>query len=210
MDKKEKLEQIEKNINVCEKCRLCKTATNPVPGYGDTNAEIVFVGEAPGRNEDLQGKPFVGRAGRLLDGLLEKIGMHRNQVWVGNIIKHRPPENRDPFPDEIASCEPYLTMQLQVLDPKLIVTLGRFALNYFYKDGKISRDHGCLINLGKYRVYPVYHPAAALRNPSMAVTLAQDFKKLPGVLEGVKNGDFDKFINVTASEEVDENQTTLF
>ena len=188
MDKEALLKEIEKSIRTCEKCRLCKTATNPVPGEGNPKAELVFVGEAPGETEDQTGRPFVGRAGRLLETLLAKIGYKREDVWIGNIIKHRPPQNRDPLPDEILACKPYLTEQLKILSPKIIVTLGRFALSYFYSDGKISRDRGNLLQTGNFNVFPVYHPAAALRSPQMYKDLETDMLKLPGVLESVKKG----------------------
>lgn len=188
MDKSAFLKEIEKNIKVCDKCRLCKTAKNPVPGEGNPNSEIVLIGEAPGETEDLTGRPFVGRAGRLLETLLTKIGYKREDVWIGNIIKHRPPQNRDPLPDEILACQPYLAEQLKIMSPKLIVTLGRFALSHFYNDGKISRDRGSLITTAKFNVFPVYHPAAALRSPEMAKALEQDFLKIPGVLKNLKEG----------------------
>src|SRR4030042_4800669 len=140
MEKIETMKQIEINIKNCAKCRFCKTAKNPVPGEGSINSEIVFIGEAPGATEDATGRPFVGRAGALLTALLKEIGLKREDVWIGNIIKHRPPDNRDPLPDEIAACEPYLTMQLKMINPFLVVTLGRFGMSYFYKDGKITRD----------------------------------------------------------------------
>ena len=183
MTKKEILDQIEKNVKVCKKCRLCETAINAVPGEGNTDSEVVFIGEAPGRSEDEQGRPFVGRAGKLLESLLAEIGLKREDVWIGNIIKHRPPENRDPLPDEIAACQPYLTMQLEAIKPKLIITLGRFAMQYFYPDGKISMDKGRIIKIKGQNIYPVYHPAAALRNPTMARDLRNDFLKLPDVLQ---------------------------
>jgi len=188
MDKEALLEEIKKNIRTCDKCRLCKTATHPVPGEGNPKAELIFVGEAPGETEDQTGRPFVGRAGRLLETLLAKIGYKREDVWIGNIIKHRPPQNRDPLPDEILACKPYLTEQLKILSPKIIVTLGRFALSYFYGDGKISRDRGNLLQTGNFNVFPVYHPAAALRSPQMYKDLESDMLKLSGVLESVKKG----------------------
>lgn len=189
MDKQEKLAQIALNVKNCKKCVLCKTALNAVPGEGNSDSEIVFIGEAPGETEDKTGRPFVGRAGKLLEVLLKEIRLTREDVWIGNIIKHRPPLNRDPLPDEIKACQPYLTMQLEIIKPKLIVTLGRFSMSYFYADGKISRDHGTLIRISsqnKYNVYPVYHPAAALRNPEMAKALHADFLKIPEMLEKAK------------------------
>ncbi|HAZ29137.1 TPA: uracil-DNA glycosylase [candidate division WWE3 bacterium] len=182
MTKEDLLKEIEKNIRVCAKCRLCKTAKNPVPGEGNPNAEIVFIGEAPGETEDLTGRPFVGRAGKLLEAALAKIGYTRQQVWIGNIIKHRPPQNRDPLPDEILACQGYLAEQLQVISPKLVVTLGRFALCYFYNAGKISRDRGRLIKTQRFNVFPVYHPAAALRSTEMLKDFMSDFIKISTVL----------------------------
>lgn len=187
MDRSKVISQVENNVKMCQKCRLCKTAKNPVPGEGNIFSELVFIGEAPGQTEDETGRPFVGRAGKLLELLLKKIGYERKDVWIGNIIKHRPPENRDPLPDEISACKPYLSLQLEVISPKLIVTLGRFSMSYFYPDGKISRDRGRLLKVGSYNVYPVYHPAAALRNPSMAQVLTQDFMKIPEVLKRISD-----------------------
>src|SRR3990167_7670476 len=186
MDKKAVLEQIERNIKTCQKCRLCKTARNGVPGEGNINSEIVFIGEAPGETEDATGRPFVGRAGRLLEVLLKEIGYKREDVWIGNIIKHRPPENRDPLPDEVMACAPYLTLQLRAIKPKMIVTLGRYAMYYFDKDGKISRDRGIGKMIGENFIFPVYHPAAALRNPSMMQDFRSDFLKIPSVLTSLK------------------------
>ncbi len=188
MDKKTQLDLIANNIKICKKCRLCETATNSVPGEGNIDADLVFVGEAPGANEDLSGRPFVGRAGKLLEALLKEIGMKREDVWIGNIIKHRPPENRDPLPDEITACQDYLAMQLQAIKPKLIVTLGRYSMYHFYPDGKISRDRGRPIAVKDFLVYPVYHPAAALRNPEMAKGLKEDFLRIPQVLNDITSG----------------------
>lgn len=188
------LEQIEKNVKACKLCRLCETANNPVPGEGSTKSGIVFIGEAPGATEDATGRPFVGRAGKLLESLLEEIGYKREDVWIGNIIKHRPPNNRDPLLDEIKACQPFLLAQLKVLEPKLIITLGRFAMNHFYKEGKISRDRGTLKKIGEYYIFPVYHPAAALRRGSFADALREDFLKVPKILEYIekdKDGDIE-------------------
>jgi len=184
--KKETLKQIEKNVKECKKCRLCEKATNSVPGEGNINAEIIFIGEAPGAKEDETGRPFVGRAGKLLTALIKALKMERKDVWIGNIIKHRPPSNRDPLPDEIAVCEPFLALQLKTINPFIIITLGRFAMNYFYKEGKISRDHGRLIRVEGYNVYPVYHPAAGLRNGNMMEAIKKDFAKIPRLIKSLK------------------------
>ena len=140
MNKSDLLIQIEKNVANCKKCRLHELANKPVPGEGNYDSKLIFIGEAPGANEDATGRPFVGRAGNLLEKLLGQIGYKREDVWIGNIIKHRPPQNRDPLPDEVAACAPYLAMQLKALNPLLIVTLGRYAMNYFYADGKIQQQ----------------------------------------------------------------------
>jgi len=183
VNKKELMEQVDKNIRNCRKCRLCDSAKNAVPGEGSINTGIVFIGEAPGEVEDETGRPFVGKAGILLEKLLKEIGYKREDIWIGNIIKHRPPQNRDPLPDEIKTCAPYLTTQLKTIDPKIVVTLGRYAMNYFYKAGKITRDHGRAIKIDDLIVFPVYHPAAALRNTNFLEPLEEDFKKIPRLLE---------------------------
>jgi len=187
MNKEQLVDQLSKNIHNCKKCRLYQHAKNPVPGEGNINSKLIFIGEAPGRTEDETGRPFVGRAGVLLTNLLKRIGYAREDIWIGNIIKHRPPENRDPLPDEIEACVPYLRMQLELIDPWLIVTLGRFSMNFFYPEGKISLNHGTLIKSGKFHIYPVYHPAAALRNPTMNQVLTKDFLLIPQVLEKIKS-----------------------
>lgn len=210
MNKKALLAQVEKNVLTCRKCRLCEHAKNAVPGEGNIDSEIVFIGEAPGATEDATGRPFVGRAGKLLEDLLAQVGYKREDVWIGNIIKHRPPENRDPLPDEIAACQPYLKVQLEAIAPKLIITLGRFAMNYFYADGKISRDHGTLRRStdGKYIIFPVYHPAAALRNGDMAAVLKSDFLKIPEMLQYVRKGEGDKLSSKETSAQ--DGQLDLF
>lgn len=187
MDKELILKQVKENVRQCKKCRLYKEAKNAVPGEGNINSSIVFIGEAPGANEDKTGRPFVGRAGKLLEELLNEIGYKREDVWIGNIIKHRPPRNRDPLTDEIEACQPYLRLQLEAMDPDLVVTLGRFAMNYFYKDGKISQDRGQLKLINGRYIYPVYHPAAGLRNPGFKEALVNDFKKIPRVLEYIRS-----------------------
>jgi len=193
------MQDINNNIKNCSKCRLCKTATNPVPGEGNINSKIVFIGEAPGYYEDVSGKPFVGRAGKLLESSLEEIGYKREDVWIGNVIKHRPPENREPLPDEIAACKPYLDLQLKAISPVLVITLGRYAMNYLYPEGKISRDRGNLIRIRDYYIYPVYHPAAALRSYSVLQDFKIDFKKIPEMLKKaedlIKSGDTNKGSN---------------
>lgn len=197
-NKEEELKLLNEEIKICKKCRLCETATNAVPGYGNPHSEIIFIGEAPGMNEDLQGLPFVGRAGKLLDFLLSQINLNREQVWIGNIIKHRPPDNRDPLGDEIEACKPYLTRQIEIIKPKLVVTLGRFSMNYFLPFAKISDSHGVAIPKDNMLIYPVYHPAAALRNPKMKIALMKDFLQIPYII-GNKN----KTNSLNISDELD-------
>jgi DNA polymerase len=183
MKKEELSAQVNKAIRSCKKCRLCKTRKNPVCGEGSLDASIMFVGEAPGQNEDEQGRPFVGRAGILLSDMLSKIKLKREDVWIGNVVKCRPPENRAPMVDELRSCSGYLESQIKMINPKLLVLLGRFALEHFIKDAKISKEHG-VAQVWKDRViYPLYHPAAALRSPQVAEILMREFKKIPTILE---------------------------
>lgn len=168
---------------------ICETATNPVPGEGNPQADVMFVGEGPGKNEDLQGRPFVGAAGKLLDELLAGIGMQRDDVFIGNVIKHRPPGNRDPLPAEIAHQWPWLRDQVEAIHPKLIVLLGRHAMDTFLPDCKISADHGRGKRYRGQVFYPVYHPAAALYNGNLKSVLEEDFAKIPGLLEKIGETD---------------------
>jgi len=176
------LKSIAKEINQCKNCPLYKDTTHAVPGEGNPHAQIVFIGEAPGFYEDQQGLPFVGRSGKLLDLCLEEVGLQRSDVWIGNVIKHRPPKNRDPFPQEISTCKPFLDRQLKLIQPKFVVTLGRFAMEKFISGLYISRVHGqprfITWESNKFFLFPMYHPAAALRNPHIKEDFYQDFKRL--------------------------------
>lgn len=186
--KKQKLEEIEKLTAKCRKCPLYKNATNPVPGEGNPEAEIMFIGEGPGYNEDQQGRPFVGQAGRLLDQLLQLIKVTRKEVFITNVVKHRPPENRDPLPEEIEACKNYLDEQIKIINPKIIVTLGRFSMNKFLPNEFISKVHGqarFVDFAGERRIIiPMYHPSAALRSERVMAEIKQDFQKIPKFLEG--------------------------
>ncbi|HUD81374.1 MAG TPA: uracil-DNA glycosylase [Patescibacteria group bacterium] len=187
MTKQQQLDQITKSIIDNKVCpELASTATNLVFGDGDPDAEVVFIGEAPGKNEDEQGKPFVGAAGKFLNEMLEMIELNRSQVYITNIVKYRPPGNRDPFPEEKQAFMPYLTSQLNVINPPLIVTLGRHSLNCFLPELQISSCHG---QPKKYkgRVYlPLFHPAAALYNGGLRQTLIDDFAKIPAIIKIIK------------------------
>ena len=174
-----------------KKLPLVSSAKDTVPGEGNPNAEILFIGEAAGRNEALLRRPFVGLAGKLVDKQLEAIGIPRKEVYISNVVKCRPPDNRDPLPEEIAAFAPYLDREIEILDPKLIVTLGRFSMGKFIPDVKISMIHGRLHKVkfqGKMRfVLPFYHPAAAMRRGIVMDMFVADFKKVPKILEYVNS-----------------------
>jgi DNA polymerase len=213
MDKEEQLNQIAREIAACKNCPLAATATNPVPGNGNPNTEIVLIGEAPGYWEDQKGIPFVGAAGKLLDQLLGSIKLTREDVFTTNILKHRPPGNRDPLPEEIAACEPFLDRQIEIIGPKAFLTLGRFAMSKFLPYGKISRDHGqakIIEYRGKrYILIPMYHPAAALRSQEVENQLRQDFLKTPAEIERLKKQlDFENKEN-QEKKEAQEEQLSL-
>jgi len=186
-DKQSRLDQITADMlehNVC--ADLAKTATNIVPGEGNPDADIVFIGEAPGRNEDLTGKPFIGAAGKVLSQLLEEIGLKRDDVFITSIVKFRPPNNRDPKPSEKEESWPYLLRQLRVIEPKLVVTLGRHSMGYFVPNQSIAQVHGKLIEGGEWPVLPVCHPAAALYNRSTLAVLQDDFAALAAALKNLE------------------------
>lgn len=178
------LESLRQYIGDCSRCALGSTRTKLVFGAGDPHAELMFIGEAPGRNEDLQGEPFVGAAGKLLDELLGSIGMQRSQVYIANVLKCRPPNNRDPLADEIERCTPFLAEQVRLVDPKVIATLGNFATKYILgTDRGITGLRGRLFRVDGRRVVPIFHPAAALYDQSKRAVLFDDFKRLKTVLE---------------------------
>lgn len=168
--------------NVCPD--LAKTATNIVPGAGNPDAKIMFVGEAPGKNEDLTGQPFIGAAGRILDGLLEHIGLTRGDVFITSIVKYRPPNNRDPKPEEKAAFLPYLERQIEVIQPRLIAPLGRHGMESFLPGAKIGHVHGTLQHDANGRaIFPLYHPAVALYNRNQLVILEEDFLLIPKIIK---------------------------
>lgn len=184
--KQKKLDEIKQQILDDKVCPdLAKQATQLVFGDGSANAEIVFIGEAPGKNEDLQGLPFVGAAGKFLNQMLEMIGLKRSDVYITNIVKYRPPNNRDPLPEEKTEFLPYLKRQLAVIKPKIVATLGRHSLNCFLPDLSISVVHGQPKRLAGQVYLPLFHPAAALYNGGMKQTLIDDFANIPEILKKI-------------------------
>ena len=179
------MEKLQKEVSICQKCDLYKTRTQTVFGAGNINTDIVFIGEAPGKDEDIQGKPFVGRAGKFLNELLASVGLSRDDIYITNILKCRPPNNRDPDETEIKVCSPYLEKQIDMINPKVIVTLGRYSLNYFLPGFSISKVHGQpKRRISDSRViFPMYHPAVALYRGSFREILINDMKRLSRLLD---------------------------
>jgi uracil-DNA glycosylase family 4 len=182
------LTELYDEIAACPDCDLSRSRNRAVPGEGPEDAEIMFVGEAPGFYEDQQGRPFVGPAGRLLEDLLASIGLRRDQVYIANVIKCRPPDNRDPLPKEIEACRKWLEGQIELIKPKVVVPLGRFSLAWFFPNESIGRMHGHARYRDGIYYMPMYHPAAALHAGNMRRTIEEDFHKLPAVLEEARKG----------------------
>jgi len=174
----QRLQEIRQEISTCQLCQLAKGRLNAVPGEGPSKVDIMFIGEAPGFHENRQGKPFVGQAGQFLDELLQAAGLNRDQVYITNVVKCRPPNNRDPLPEELKACQRYLDEQIALLDPQVIVTLGRISMAKFITDGRISAIHGRTYNVINRKVVTMYHPAAALHQPNLRQTLIEDFARL--------------------------------
>jgi len=196
--------EIVNEINICTKCRLHQSRTNPVPGEGSLDSSLMFIGEAPGAREDATGRPFVGAAGKLLTQLIESIGLSRDEVYITNVVKCRPPQNRDPQADEIYTCLPYLRRQINIIRPRVIVTLGRHATKTVFElagipFGSMTRVHGEEFRGridGKYvTIIPTYHPAAALYNPNLRKTLVEDFQIIKEALGKEYKGPLDHFIS---------------
>jgi DNA polymerase len=181
------MNEVAAQVKVCTKCDLAATRTKAVPGAGDPAAEILFIGEGPGYNEDKQGLPFVGQSGRYLDQLLGEIGLNRSQVFITNVVKCRPPDNRDPLPIEIATCKPYLDAQEGAIDPLVIVTLGRFSMARYFPGGRITQIHGQPKYDDQRAYIPLFHPAAVLRDPSKQELMRADFQNILTVLAEVRS-----------------------
>jgi DNA polymerase len=182
MSAEETLAQLAGKISVCTNCVLNETRKKSVPGDGPADAEIMFIGEGPGFHENEQGHPFVGAAGKFLDQLLAQAGVTRDEVFIANVVKCRPPGNRDPLPEELAACDEYLEAQIQTINPSIIVTLGRFSMNKFIPGAKISTIHGQMRKVGERFVIPMFHPAAALHQAALKPSILADFANLPDQL----------------------------
>ena len=199
------LEQVASEVKVCPLCELCRSRTHAVPGEGNPVARVMLIGEGPGWHEDQQGKPFVGASGKFLSELLANAGLSREDVFITNVVKCRPPGNRDPLPDEIEACSGYLDRQMELIDPDVVVTLGRFSMARFFPGEKISKIHGSAKELGKRLVVPMYHPAAALHQGGLKATIQDDFNTLPKLL-----ADRERAREASREQEDRPSQSTLF
>lgn len=177
------LKEIAEQTSVCTRCKLHYSRKKAVPGAGNPNSTVMFIGEGPGFHENEQGLPFVGAAGGFLDELLAEANLKREDVFITNVVKCRPPGNRDPLPEELEACKPYLERQIAAINPDVIVTLGRFSMGHFINNGKISSIHGRSFWSNGRMVVPMYHPAAALHQPSLRSVVVTDFQKLPGLIK---------------------------
>ncbi len=186
MTPEEILQQITQEVAVCTRCALHRSRKNPVPGEGPADAEVMLIGEGPGFHENEQGRPFVGASGRFLEQLLASIGLKREDVFIANVVKCRPPGNRDPRPEELAACAPYLDRQIAAINPKVIVTLGRFSMAKFIPNARISRIHGQPHRVNGRLVVPLFHPAAALHQPRWRPLIEADFARLPELIAAVE------------------------
>jgi DNA polymerase len=183
MSAEETLAGIAREVSACTKCALHRERKKSVPGEGPASAEIMFIGEGPGFHENEQGRPFVGAAGKFLEQLLAQAGLTRAEVWIGNVVKCRPPGNRDPLPEELSACDVHLEAQIKAIDPSIIVTLGRFSMGKFIPGAKISAIHGQMRRVGERFVIPMFHPAAALHQAALKPAILADFAKLPELLK---------------------------
>ncbi len=215
MNPDEVLKQVAQEVSVCVKCQLHFGRKHAVPGEGPSNSKIMFIGEGPGFYENEQGRPFVGAAGKFLEELLASIGMRREQVFIGNVVKCRPPSNRDPQPEEIEACNGYLDRQIAAINPQIIVTLGRYSMAKFLPNAKISAVHGQSFQVNGRLIVPMYHPAAALHQPSLKTDVERDFARLPELIS--KNteapgyqGSQDKLETKPAEDKPQPKQLSLF
>ncbi|MBL7162426.1 MAG: uracil-DNA glycosylase [Anaerolineales bacterium] len=208
MKSDEILAKVAEEVQVCTKCDLHFSRKNGVPGEGPISAEIMFIGEGPGFHENEQGRPFVGPAGQFLDELLGQVGMQRGDVFIGNVVKCRPPGNRDPRPEELAACDFFLEQQIQTINPKVIVTLGRFSMGKFIPNAKISEVHGLAMRVKGRLIVPMYHPAAALHQPSLRPVVENDFAQLPDLIASAESAP--EYEVETPEEKTEPKQLSMF
>jgi len=199
MSAEETLAQIAKEVSTCQKCVLYHSRKLSVPGEGPENSEVMFIGEGPGFHENEQGRPFVGAAGNFLNELLAEAGLKRLEVWIGNVVKCRPPGNRDPLPEELSACNEYLERQIAAINPKIIITLGRFSMGKYMPGAKISSVHGQMRQVGDRFVIAMFHPAAALHQAALKPAILKDFAQLPKLLEQARTA-----LNRSVSAEMEE------
>jgi uracil-DNA glycosylase family 4 len=181
------LSEVAAEVRVCTLCELSQSRTNAVPGTGPEDAEVFFIGEGPGWHEDQQGLPFVGASGKFLTELIQRAGLQREEVFITNVVKCRPPGNRDPLPDEMEACAPYLNRQIDAIDPLVVVTLGRFSMSRYFPNERISRIHGQPRTSGRRTVVPMYHPAAALHQGSLRGAIEEDFDQLGKIISKARS-----------------------
>jgi uracil-DNA glycosylase family 4 len=199
------LKAIAEEVAVCEDCKLHLSRKLAVPGEGPAQADLMFIGEGPGFHENEQGRPFVGAAGKFLEELLGRNNMSREQVFIGNVVKCRPPGNRDPEPEEVSACSKYLDRQIEAINPKVIITLGRFSMARYFPNAKISKIHGQPKVINGRLIVPMYHPAAALHQPSLRSEIEADFARLPELIQQESQPEVDP-----TSESPDPQQLSLF
>ncbi len=198
----DELKKVAEEVAGCLDCQLHLSRKKAVPGEGPADADIMFIGEGPGFHENEQGRPFVGAAGKFLEELLESIDLSREDVFIGNVIKCRPPGNRDPQPEEIEACSTYLQRQINAIDPKVIVTLGRFSMAQYFPNTKISKIHGQAREIDGRMVVPMYHPAAALHQPSLRSVVKDDFSHLPTLIAERKSASLPQEVDPTDPEQL--------
>jgi DNA polymerase len=189
-----------REIAACQRCGLYKAATRAVPGEGPDDSKLMFIGEGPGYHEDQQGRPFVGAAGQLLESLLASIGLKRDQVYIANVVKHRPPDNRDPLPGEVAACRPWLEQQLRIIKPRIVVTLGRHSMEMFFPGKSISKIHGTAQKKDGVVYFAMYHPAAALHQQSLRRDVEADMLKIRPYLNELEQASKDTPANAQAQQ----------
>ena len=211
MTAEEALAQVAKEVAVCQKCTLHHSRKKSVPGEGPAHSEIMFIGEGPGFHENEQGRPFVGAAGNFLNELLAQAGMKREDIWIGNVVKCRPPGNRDPLPEELSACNEYLERQIAAINPKIIITLGRFSMAKYMPGAKITAVHGQMRRSGNRFVIAMFHPAAALHQASLKPAIMKDFAQLPNLLEQARKALVQSgAVEETSEQEEEPKQLSLF